>query len=208
MIYNDEFVWVHFPKCAGVKVEILFSTYLSAEPGLFQDKLDPETDKAFSWHDSVAEREARNPSFTLGDRIVICSIRKLPSWLESRYNYEYERDPKKQHNPELLLEGKFLEQPGYVNHADVYIRKYLPQSLLSTGKVRFLRTEYFGEDFIGLFSNYVNVEAIPRDEYARRANSSANHLPAEILSRLRSSQDVYASCPEWRAVEELAYPSS
>jgi len=28
MIYTDEFVWLHFPKCAGTKVKRLFLKYL------------------------------------------------------------------------------------------------------------------------------------------------------------------------------------
>ena len=161
MVYNENFIWLHFPKCAGVKIEGLFRKYLFAEPGLFQDTIDPQMDPAASWHDSIAGREARNPAFILGGRTVISSIRRLPSWLESRYNFEYERSPQLPHDPELILEGKFLEMTGGVNHADNYIEKYLPQSLLSTGRVRFLRLEYFETDFIELFSRYLDVSAIP-----------------------------------------------
>ena len=74
--------------------------------------------------------------------------------------------------------------------------------------MRFLRTEYFERDFLDLFGSYLDVSAIPREEYARKANASKNHLPAEIVHRLYSSRDVYAKCPEWRFVEELAYGSS
>jgi hypothetical protein len=208
MIYNDDFVWLHFPKCAGTKIEMLFKKYLSDVPGLFQDSIDPKNDTARVWHDSVADREARNPAFVLGSRTVICSIRRLPSWLASRYNFEYERSPQLPHNPELLLEGKFLERGGSINHADSYISKFLPRHLLRAGHVRFLRTEHFERDFLYYFGRCLDVSVIPREEYARKGNTSKNHLPAEIVHRLYSSRDVYAKCPEWRFVEELAYGSS
>lgn len=207
MIYNDEFVWLHFPKCAGAKIEKLFQKYLTDVPGLVQDVIDPKSDKARVWHDSVADREARDPGFVLGVRTVICSIRRLPFWLESRYNFEYERSPQLPHDPELLLQGKFLERGGSLNHADRYVKKFLPRSLLAAGNVKFLRTENFEADFIALFGAYLDLSSIPTAEYGQKANASRNHLPAELLDRLRSSRDVYTKCPEWRFVEELAYGS-
>lgn len=29
MIIGKEFVWLHFPKCAGTKIEKIFETYFS-----------------------------------------------------------------------------------------------------------------------------------------------------------------------------------
>jgi hypothetical protein len=208
MIYNDKFVWVHFPKCAGTKVRSLFKRYFSTDSELFQDTIDLKNNPAASWHDSVGCRSTHNPAFMLGGRIVICSIRRLPSWLASRYNFEYQRSPGLAHNPNLLLEGKFMERGGYICHADDYIEKYLPQTLLDTGNVRFLRAEYFETDFIELFGKYLDLSVIPREEFIKRINFSKNHVPADILHSLRSSRDIYSKCPKWRAVEELAYASS
>lgn len=207
MIYNDDFVWLHFPKCAGSKIESLFRTYLSGVPGLVQDVVDPQRDAVRVWHDSVADREARDPAFALGNRTVICSIRRLPAWLVSRYNFEYERSPHLPHDPESLLEGCFLERRGKRNHADNFIRKFLPPHLLDTGRVKFLRAEFFERDFRNLFGGYMDLTVIPPEEYASRTNASPNHLPAEMTRRLFASPEVYAKCPAWRAVEELAYGS-
>src|SRR5436190_17091988 len=106
MIYHQKFVWLHFPKCAGSKIEQLFGTYFSNEKSLVQDVIKPESDFTVSWHDAVSDREARDPTFKLGERFVICSFRKLPYWLESRYNFEAQRNPHLPHRPELLPEGK------------------------------------------------------------------------------------------------------
>jgi hypothetical protein len=208
MIYNDEFVWLHFPKCAGSTIESLFRKYLSGVPGLFQDVVDPHGDAAAVWHDAVADREARDPAFVLGGRTVICSIRRLPAWLVSRYNFECERSPQLTHGPELLLEGCFLERRGKRNHADNLIHKFLPPQLLDTGRVKFLRVEFFEHDFRRLFGTYLDLSVIPGEEYASRTNASPNHLPAEMVRRLFASPEVYAKCPAWWAVEELAYGSS
>jgi hypothetical protein len=103
------------------------------------------------------------------------------------------------------MQGKFLERNGNLNHADRYIEKYLPEELLNSGKVKFLRTEYFQQDFAELFGQYLDVSVIPQNEYAGRVNASRNFLPQHILNALHSNQKVYIKCPKWRDVEALAY---
>lgn len=206
MIYNHKFVWLHFPKCAGSKIEQLFKTYLSNQEGIFQDVIEPETDFTVSWHDSVSDREARDPTFNLGDRVIVCSVRKLAPWLESRYNFEVQRNPHLPHRPASLLEGKFLEANGMENHADVYIQKYLPSSILKSGKVRFLRTEFFERDFKSIFGEFLDLSRIPDWEYQSLVNASNKHLPASVKSRLYENQKhVYEHCPAWRLVDEMVY---
>lgn len=206
MIYSQKFVWLHFPKCAGSKIEQLFKTYFSRQEDIFQDVIDTEKDSSFSWHDSVADREARDPAFRLEDRMVICPFRKLPFWLESRYNFEAQRNPHLPHRPEILLEGKFLEANGMENHADVYVQKYLPPPILKSGKVRFLRTEYFEQDFKSIFGEFLDLSRIPPWEYQSLVNASAKHLPEKVRRRLyEEPRKVYEQCPEWRLIEEMVY---
>lgn len=205
MIYTDEFVWLHFPKCAGTKIEQLFKDYFSDHPGLTQDPVGVRLDPTIAWHDSVAEREARNPAFELGGRVVVCSIRRLPSWLVSRYSFEVKRNPDLPHSPERLLEGHFLEANGFENHADYYITKYLPDPLLDSGRVRFLRTENFEEDFKAIFGDYLDLSRIPDSEYAKSVNQSKKALPDEIRQRLLDGHSIYDHCPRWKRVEEMAY---
>jgi len=205
MIYSDDFVWLHFPKCAGVKIENLFKTYYSAEKSISQDLVDPVKDPRATWHDSVSDRENRDPNFKLENRVIICSFRKLPGWLESRYSFEVQRSPQLSHNPELLLEGKFLEQGGIRNHADYYIKKYLPESILRTGRVRFIRTEHFESDFKNVFGEFVNVTIIPNAEFSKKLNVSKSAVPDDIRDRLLHSREVYEQCPDWKAVENIAY---
>lgn len=205
MIYNDKFIWLHFPKCAGTKVESLFRKYYSDVPGLIQDVVDPKNDTAASWHDSISTRLKRNPEFTLGNKEIICPIRKLPSWLVSRYNFECARSPELNHKPELLLTGRFMEASGELNHADVYIQNYLPQSLLDKGRVSFLRVENFELDFNELFGKYIDLSLIPKEEYAQRENPSKSYLPQDIVHEILTSQEVYTNCPKWTSVEKLAY---
>lgn len=206
MIYSNDFVWLHFPKCAGTKIEKIFEKYFSNEKMIFQDPINSQIDPSASWHDGISDRERRDPDFSLGERVVICSFRRLPSWLESRYSFEYQRSPHLNHRPELLLEGRFLERRGWENHADFYIKKYLPDSILLSDKVQFIRTEYFETDFKLVFKDFIDVSIIPDAEFKERINVSESHLPIKIKNKLLDNQqELYEKCPRWKAAEDIAY---
>jgi hypothetical protein len=206
MIFSDDFVWLHFPKCAGTKIEHLFRTYYSDDKNFFQDIVDPQIDPRITWHDSISDREKRDPKFFLGNRVVICSFRKLPTWLESRYSFEVQRNPDFNHRPELLLEGKFLEQSGQENHADFYAQKYLPEHILTSNRLRFVRTEHFESDFKHIFGEFIDVKIIPNWEFSKRVNVSQSVLPDKIKTQLlEHQQKVYEKCPYWKKVEDIAY---
>lgn len=206
MIYSDQFVWLHFPKCAGTKIENLFKKYYSADKRIHQDVVKPRIDPLATWHDSIATREKRDPNFIAGNRTVICSFRRLPSWLESRYSYEVRRSPQLDHHPEHLLEGKFLERGGRQNHADFYARKYVPESILRSDQLRFIRTENFETDFKQVFGEFIDVTLIPDWEFGKRVNESQTALPDEIRVKLfQNQQEVYEKCPYWKKVEIVAY---
>ena len=206
MIYSDDFVWLHFPKCAGKKIENLFSTYYSDDERIHQDIIKPQLDAPPAWHDSIAAREKRDPNFVLGNRRVICSFRRLPGWLESRYSYEVRRNPQLDHRPELLLEGKFLERGGEQNHADFYVRKYIPEPILRSDKLKFIRTESFESDFKRVFGQFLDVTIIPDSELSKKENVSKSVVPDEIREKLLQNQlQLYEKCPYWKAVEDIAY---
>jgi hypothetical protein len=207
MIYSNNFVWLHFPKCAGTKIENLFRTYYSHDKGIHQDIVETRIDPLATWHDTIASREKRNPDFTLADRTIICSFRRLPPWLESRYSDEVRRSPQLDHRPELLLEAKFLEQGGRLNHADFYARKYVPKSILGSDKLKFIRTENFESDFKRIFGEFIDVTVIPDWEFSKRVNvSNKNVVPEKVRNKLfQNSQEVYEKCPYWKAVEDIAY---
>jgi hypothetical protein len=206
MIYSDDFVWLHFPKCAGVKIENLFRTYYASDKRIFQDTVDPIIDPLASWHDSILDREVRDPKFNLGSRVIICSFRRLPAWLESRYSFEVQRSPQLSHRPELLLEGKFLERKGAQNHADVYAKKYIPEAVLMSRKIRFIRTEHFESDFKHIFGEFLDVSVIPEWEFSKKVNVSESSVPIEIRNELfRNQKKVYEKCPYWKTVEKFAY---
>ncbi len=207
MICSNDFVWLHFPKCAGTKIELLFKNYFGHVPGLEQDAVTIDQDPEIRWHDSIAMRSARNQKFELGNRTVICSFRRLPSWLESRYSFEVRRNPSLNHSPESLLHAQFLEMDGRLSNADAYCEQYLPRSLLNSARVEFIRVEFFKEDFKRVFGSYLDLAHIPETAIRSRVNSSKSAIPRKIRKQLHSkAQEVYQFCPRWEYVERLAFP--
>ena len=104
------------------------------------------------------------------------------------------------------MEGKFLEQSGYLNHADFYPQKYVPEAILRSGKVRFIRTEHFESDFKSLFGEFLDVNIIPAWEFSKKVNASESAVPDTIRKQLfENHQEVYENCPYWKAVEDIAY---
>lgn len=211
MIYNDKFLWLHVPKCAGTKVERIFKQYLSGDETVRQDLishklLNEGSTKIFNWHDSILDRATASPGFRLDGRVVVSSFRRLPTWLISRYNYEVKRSPDLPHNPEFLLEGKFLERSGRLNHADAVINKYLPNPLLLYAKVRFLRVENFKDDFVGIFGDYMDLSGLDTNALEEKENESVtNFIPDQIRNEILHTDIAYKHCPKWRRMEKMAY---
>lgn len=160
MIYSNDFVWLHFPKCEGTKIENLFRKYYASDQKIVQDQVYPGIDPFATWHDTIAAREKRNSDFVLGNRTIICSFRRLPAWLETRYSFEIQRSPELDYRPELLLQGKFLERGGYLNHADYHVKQYMPELILRSEKLRFIRTEFFELDFKRVFGEFLDVTIV------------------------------------------------
>ena len=139
---------------------------------------------------------------------VIFPFRRLPSCLESRYSFEFKRSPHLHHRPELLLEGRFLERDGAAGYADEYAQKYMPRPILESGKVKFLRTEFFATDFKAVFGEFLDISRILEREFRRKINASERCLPESVRQQLYdAAEKVYDNCPYWRSLEEVVYGS-
>jgi hypothetical protein len=204
MIYSNNFIWLHFPKCAGSKVESIFLKYFSENKNIYQDIIDINIYSRSVWHDSIADRIRWCHKFVYNDQTVICSFRKLNDWLASRYAYEVKRSPALNHQPELLLQGKFLESDGRISEADYYAKYYLPEEILNSKKIKFIRNEFFEDDFNKIFSEFIDVSLIPKEEFTTRVNSSNSAITKKIKSKL-DQENIYDKCPYWRKVENMAY---
>jgi hypothetical protein len=206
LIYNADFVWLHFPKCAGTTIEKIFAEYLGDVPGLIQDPVTSQPGNTVNWHDSVKQREEKDAGFRLGDRKVICCFRRLPAWLESRYLFEVSRSPQLPHDPQTLLKANFLEHNGYLNNADYYTRTFLPETLVDSGRVEIIRLENFMADFRKVFGSYLDVSGIPDTALAVRHNPSektADNPARAVIGK--HVEEIYRHAPYWKTLEAQFY---
>lgn len=206
MIYNADFVWLHFPKCAGTTIEKLFANYFSDLPDIVQDPVTNKPDSAINWHDSVKQREEKDPDFRLEDQKVICCFRRLPDWLESRYLFEAARSPQLDHDPRTLARARFLEHNGYLNNADYYARTYLPEELVTRGQVEIIRLEHFRKDFRKVFGRYLDVSRIPDAALSTRHNPSRKSDSNPARAVIKTHRDaIYPHAPYWARLESRFY---
>lgn len=190
MIIGPDFIWLHFPKCAGTSVEKALSALYAGHPGYRFDYVGP--DAPMIWHDTIQMRLERDPSFEPGKRKVIACFRRLPSWILSRVHYEAARPPHHEATRDMIVSGRFYEQSGFVNHADYYA------SIYDTPSVDFwIRTEHAAEDLarvLGLPTRAI-AQLMPHDN---RTQHSDQLTDCEI-------KKLYDACPKWTELEERIY---
>lgn len=196
MIVGNQFVWLHFPKCAGTEVSQVLAGLRRNNPELMLD--DP---RQVNVHDGLGERSASHPGFPIGGKDVITCFRRLPYWMLSRIHFGYSRNPEFVPTRDQMLDGHVYEQDGFLNHADQYVKTY-------TEEARFiLRTEHIYDDFCAAFERYLKFDA----EEVRQAFTGRNANPTRYVPNLsfwfkQADLDrLYASAPRWTRLEKHLY---
>jgi hypothetical protein len=140
MIIGPDFIWLHFPKCAGSSLEEALRELLADRKGIHFDPADNNNPSA-DGHHNIPQRRAKDSSFDPSGKKVLCGIRRLPSWILSRTHFEISRDPRLIPTKEMLVKGEFYEPNGGVQKADAYM------GLFSKPHVdKWIRTENTAED--------------------------------------------------------------
>ena len=120
MIISPDFIWLHFPKCAGTFTENLLRKVIPNEDNRVQfDPIDPEN---VIWHHNVKERE-KYSGYIISDKVIICNFRRLPDWIISRIKFEQNRSGKIV-TKDMYIKGNFYEQNGNINSAERVLKKY------------------------------------------------------------------------------------
>jgi hypothetical protein len=87
MIIGPDFVWLHFPKCAGTFTENIIRRLDANSGKIAFDPIDPAE---IIWHQNVVERENITGE-KLRDKVIISNFRRLPFWIISRIQFEANR---------------------------------------------------------------------------------------------------------------------
>lgn len=200
MIIGRDFVWLHFPKCAGSELE---GVVRSLTGKLHLDlQLDQINGADAHWHDTIRKREQRDSSFRLANRAVLCNIRRLPYWILSRVHFEKLRSPELIVTREMLLDGRFVEVTGHVNSADRSLSLYNSPEV-----TEWLRTETLEDDFKLVFGRYLDLSHIDvHSAFCFRNKSKLLYIQdlAFWFSKGELAR-LYESCPKWADIERRVY---
>jgi hypothetical protein len=197
VIIGPDFLWLHFPKCAGTLIEKVLRSAFADDPALEFDPLDPER---VIWHQDVEERQAATGR-DLGGKDIICCFRRLPHWMLSRINFEKKRSPHLFPSRALYTQGRFYEQNGAESSAEGYVRKYSSRTVSHWIRVEFLRS-----DFVAAFAPYLDVARVDLDgAFGQRVNETAYRRDLRSWFSPMELAALYDSCPTWRDLEIRLY---
>jgi hypothetical protein len=189
MIEHERFIYVHFPKTAGMKL----GEILSSIPGAVRN---PE-----HHHYSIEDRQRADPNWEVGDRMVVVGFRRLPSWLLSRYSFEAYRSPERNHDPHLLQTGRFTEENGEQGYADWYAMQWISPEVYKRHNVKFLRQESLAQDFQTVFSDIIDTNTI---DLRSKVNSAKPDIEGASIVALNQKK-IYRNCPYWAGLEFIVY---
>ncbi len=196
MIIGEDFVWIHFPKCAGTFTEQLLRKYYGADPRMAFDPIAPGKN---NWHDSVLKRE-KSAGIDLSRKQVICNIRRLPYWIISRVKYEEARSGHRA-TREMYTGGMVFEQDGTPYKANRLVNFYTIRKV-----DHWIRVEYLAEDFYRCFGRYLDVVSrINESEFATKINSTAGDARLDTWFGEGDLERLYASNSIWTKLEMELY---
>ncbi len=198
MITGNDFVWLHFPKCAGTAVEAALRTLLADRQDVVFDALDYSK---VIWHHSIDKRVAYDPKFRLGQRRIICCFRRLPTWLLSRVHFEAARPPDyRTPTRKMLVKGRFYEQDGIISSAEEYAVKY------SEPKVHtWIRAEHLANDLSAAFG--LDLAAVQQAVRARNGTDIPYIKPITFWFTDEELRSLYEANPTWARIERKVYGS-
>lgn len=195
MIRGKDFIWLHFPKCAGSFTENLLRRYFESNQDILFDTIDYSN---VIWHQNCQKRE-RAFGIELPDENIVCNIRRLPYWIISRVLFEKNRSEVSLPRA-YLLNGYLLESDGLIAHADNYINTYTQRPVR-----HWIRQEQIKTDFYSAFSNYLDVSLIPVNEFDQFINSLEYDHEIKNWFSYYEMKHLYKSCPKWTQLELLIY---
>lgn len=166
----------------------------SDDPSVKFDVIDPSN---VIWHDNIAARTMRDPSFSWGSHRIVAIFRRLPAWTLSRVHYEASRPPYHTITRDQLIAGQFYKNSGEISTADEILNRFN-----SPRVTNWIRLEKMHEDFERFLG--------------RPLQSLDRHLNVNKFDYIRDTgfwfskqelENLYHNAPNWTALEKEIYGS-
>jgi len=193
MIIGPNFVWLHFPKTGGTETERLLRQFWSDRADV---KFDLTGVRPVTWHQNLTQRLESDPNFSLVGRQVFSGFRRLPAWILSRAVYEASRSPHHTATREMIEEGRFFENDGKINQADMYLNFYQYKKV-----DRWIRTEYLAIDLASVF----NLAENDVDLKLKTTNVTNKINAIEFWFTPQQLDKLYSKNPIWAELENKLY---
>lgn len=196
MIIGTDFVWLHFPKCAGTFTEKLIRSIDDGTNNIEYDPIDPEN---VIWHQNINERENLTGN-RLREKRIISNFRRLPFWVISRIQFEKNRSGREV-NHDLYRMGCFFESNGNINLADRYLSIYGSPCVN-----HWIRVEHLKEDFNSVFSEYLSYDLNRYENFFdRKINASGWEGSIKDWFDYEDLVALYSTNPNWARLENRLY---
>ncbi len=196
MIIGESFVWIHFPKCAGTTTTVVLLENFATDPTVEFDATD--TGDAL-WHETVREREQRK-QISLDGKDVLANTRRLPAFVVSKIQFTQALNPKIQHTREHYLTGRFFEADGFESSADFLLGHYDADRVS-----HWLRTEHLKDDFVSVFSRYLDLDGKNLSTFSDHINSMPYDRDIVKWYSREEMAELYRLNRRWSAVERRVY---
>jgi len=216
MIVGPDWIWLHFPKCAGSYAQVLLKQNFGEDNSVEFDKLDINN---IIWHESITQRQARVPGFSTEGKRIVVIFRRLPDWMLSRVHYEASRPPHHLVSREQLCQGIFLTNSGIASRAEDEFNQF-SNPIVDTW-IRMEDVHKGFEQFFGKHLEPVKEKAKKGKLYAIRDRILGGR-PAQIKRRINENkfgyirdhkfwftkaelEELYHAAPNWAATEKRIY---
>jgi hypothetical protein len=176
VIEGPDFVWLHLPHCGGAATDAVLRSRWGADTRFLFDCVSPANPAC---HDTVADRQRRDPGFALAGRKIVCNIARLPTWTAARRRWS-------------VSVGQL--SPSALDHLptpDAVLRRYTTPAVEA-----WLRVEHQARDLDAVFG----ADTTPDDARPRAPEADPPFTTGEI-------EALYAANPRWSELEHRLYGS-
>jgi hypothetical protein len=188
VVIGEKFAWGHLRKTGGNATLELFQLFpeliLMADPNQREDK-----------HRPFAQREAQ-----LGNKLLVCNIRRLPSLVLSWCHHKNFWGHKGHHVPMTSP-----HQMAECTFPDEWLAEMTDHGRFEIGW--WLRWEDLAADFIAFVSKYTDVSDEKKERAFELGAINALHYDHEVAHWFSDEQisRLYETNPIWAAAEQQAY---